>query len=104
MNKILKFLLVFLVMMFCIGINMSHGFLSRLGMHPNMFMVAGVACGLAVFGYFLNIPMLVIVSVMMLLANVTSKTAASFGYEPNFMLACTIAVLLLPFFIRLSKY
>ena len=104
MNKILKYLIVFFIMMFCIGINMSGGFLSRLGLHPDILMVAGVSGVAALFGYFLNIPLLAAVTVMTLLSNATAKTAANFGYQPSFMLACTVAVLLLPFLIRLTKY
>lgn len=104
MNKLLKYLVVFIIMMTCIGINMSGGFLSRLGLHPDMLMVAGVSGVAALFGYFLNIPMLILVTVMTLLSNATVKTAASIGYQPGIMLACTIAVLLLPFLIRLTRY
>ena len=104
MNKLIKYMVVFFIMMFCIGINMSHGFLSRLGLHPDMLMVAGVSGVMALFGYFLNIPLLAVVTAMTLLSNATVKTAASIGYQPSFMLACTVAVLLLPFLIRLTKY
>lgn len=104
MNKLIKYLVVFSIMTFCIGINMSAGFLSRLGLHPDMLMVAGVAGIAALFGSFLNIPMLAMVTVMTLLSNATAKTAASIGYAPSIMLACTVALLLLPFLIRLSRY
>ena len=104
MNMLIKFLVVFSIMMFCIGINMSGGFLSRLGLHPDILMVAGVAGVAALFGSFLNIPMLGLVTVMTLLSNASAQTAASIGYPPSLMLAITVAVLLVPFLIRLSKY
>jgi len=92
----LSFGLVFFTLSLTIGVNLSDGFLARLGLDPNLLMAAAVA--FVISGLIVHRHLALIVSVVLLTigANVPTATAASIGYDPDYVLAGLIAVVLVP--------
>jgi len=97
----LSFGLVFFTLSLSIGVNLSDGFLARMGFDPNLLMAAAVA--FVITGLIVHRHLALVVSVVLLTigANLPAATAASIGYDPDFMLAGLIAVVLLPLTRRL---
>jgi len=97
----LSFGLVFFTLSLGIGVNLSDGFLARMGSDPNLLMAAAVA--FVITGLIVHRHLALVVSVVLLTigANLPAATAASIGYDPDFMLVGVIAVVLLPLTRRL---
>jgi len=92
----LRFGLVFLVLTMSIGVNLDEGFLARLGVDPNILLVALIA--LITTGLIVNrhLALIVVVTVMAMGANVPIESAIAMGYDPDYLLAGLIALILAP--------
>ena len=96
----LNFGLVFFALSLSIGVNLSDGFLARLGFDPNFLLaslVAMVLTGLVAHRSLAVIALIVLVTIG---ANLPLATAAEIGYDPDFLLATLVAIVVLPYVTR----
>ena len=92
----LRFGLVFLTLTMSIGVNLDEGFLARLGVDPNILLVALIA--LITTGLIVNrhLALIVLITVMAIGANVPIESAVEMGYDPDYILAGLIALIFAP--------
>ena len=92
-----KFTLVVLPMFMSVGANLSEGFLFRLGIDPDILLVALIAFVVTGMIYHHPIALIVLVVLMSFAANVSQETALAMGYNPDYMLAGLVAIVVTPF-------
>jgi len=96
-KTILTYTLVFLVIAISIGVNLSEGFLARMGVDSNMLLVALIAIAITGMVVKRNLGLIVVVVLLVLGANMPEETAAAMGINPDYLLAGLVAVVLAPF-------
>lgn len=91
-----KFVLVFLVLALVIGINISHGFLTEVGLNGNILMGTLVALVIAGLVSTQGFGLIVLVIIATIAANVPADVARSIGYDRDIMMAVLVALVILP--------
>ncbi len=91
-----KFLLVFLILALVIGVNLSHGMLSEVGMNGNVLIGTLIALVIAGLVSTQGFGLIVLVVVATIAANVPPQIARSIGYDRDIMLAVLVALIILP--------
>lgn len=92
----LRFGLVFLTLTLTIGVNLDKGFLTRLGVDPNILIVALIALITAGLIAHRHLALIVLIMIMTIGANVPPEAAAEMGYDPDYLLAGLAALIFTP--------
>lgn len=93
----IKFWLVFLVLLMVIAINLPGGMLSGFGVSPNILVATLVAFIMAGMVEHQKLGLIALVVVVALAANVPRAMAASIGYDRDIMIAVLAGLVILPF-------
>ena len=91
-----KFLLIFLILALVIGVNVSHGMLSELGLNGNILLGTLAALVIAGLVSTQGFGLIVLVVIATIAANVPSEFARSLGYNREMMLAVLVALVIMP--------
>lgn len=92
----MRFGLIFLTLTMAIGVNLDEGFLARLGVNPNILLVALLAFIITGLIVHRHLALIIMVTLMAVGANVPATTAATAGYDPDYLLAGLAALVFAP--------
>jgi ABC-type spermidine/putrescine transport system permease subunit I len=97
---VVKFILVFLVLLMVIAINLPQGAIAGLGFDANYLIAVLTALVIAGLVSSQKLGLIVVVVCAAIAANVPREVADSIGYNRDIMLAVLIALVILPFVAR----
>jgi len=93
----IKFWVVFLVVLMVLAVNLPGGMLSGFGVNPNILIATLVAFVIAGMVEHQKLGMIALVVVVALAANVPASMAESIGYDRDILIAVLVGLVLLPF-------